>query len=200
MEGENSVTQTEFQTKIKELWPKINEAHLTKIVEMVEYNSEDERLRMIDLFASEYKVATAPPQASHFREIMRGANIRVGKKKPAVYAYKCDVCGQYYAGRKRYYDAYKSPCCGSSTNNDRLYCNPRSDVIYVQQPCVGDWDAYIPGNWKADCTCPRFKTYQKGTGPGCDSYGQYGSLKQCGSCLCRDCCEAYTREIEEMQP
>lgn len=158
-----------------------------------------------EVIIAKYRNKTAP-RVAIIKEMTAGITLK--KERGGTdqnYAYLCKKCHTFYRGRINFYDAYKCPVCGERTGDHPLVKNPQGRVIFVQVPCVGSWDGYVQGHEQEDedtkGTCPWFNgSYQDNTGPACESYGHFGSLMKCQECRCRGCCEAFTREREEMLP
>lgn len=194
------MNQEEFKLNLRQYYPKINPAHLEKICEIVEHNTDEERKSMLDTFVVEYKLVSSPPQVSHFEDIMKDQGKVIQRERPTVYAYRCAECGGLYAGSVSPHDVYKSPCCGGYSSHDRLIKNPHGKIQLIQSICAFGWNGYIQDKGEKNGSCPRYNPSAPiSSGAQCSSFGNYGILTNCSKCLCRDCCGEYSKEQDHLK-
>jgi hypothetical protein len=162
------------------------------------YSLEKVKTAIID--GRSYRTA---PNVSEIKKLCAGISLK--KTHSGIdqdYAYICKSCRTIYRGRIRFFDAYRCPVCGKETRNHSLVHKPKGKIYFVQDPCGCGWSGYLEGNIKdeGERSCPRYNPNHHGpSGPNCDSFGNYESIRGCESCLCRDCCKAFTREKETLQ-
>lgn len=148
------------------------------------------------------RVYNTAPNVPQIKKLCEGITLRKTRSgTDQNYAYKCKNCGTLYRGKIRFYDAYRCPVCGDKTKLHPLVKNPRGKIFSVQEPCGCGWSGYIGGNIKdeGDRSCPQYKPNHVGrSGPYCDAYGNYQSISGCEACLCRACCEEFTKEKETL--
>lgn len=191
------MTADKFGEKIKDHFPSTAPAHIFDMVDAVKWNSDEQRAALF-AFINEnhpYKGLTF----AKFRGLMKESGVRKLDRSVTDYAYRCQDCGQLYAGAREWFETYVCPAC-LGRNADIVDGPDRGSVRTYQKPCLSGWSGYIGGEEpKGPNICPVWGKGEYPYGPACTKYaGGAGTMEDCHYCSCRKCCEAMKAEEAEL--
>lgn len=195
------MTTMEFTTSIKSRWKDADIEDLTFIGKELDGYKEEDYERIYTEFRRTYPYNTAP-RVAHIVKAINSLGLKrsFARQDKSEYCYKCDKCGQLFAGRLSWNSVYCCPKC-YSREMTIIADQDRKEVVTYQEMCVCGWGDYQINNIennKGESRCDIWEKQRGAYGPVCDKFGNMrGSDKECQSCACRNCCNKYKEEKEQ---
>lgn len=184
------MTSLEFTQQLLDLWPKTNQAVVSKIEAKLNYYNQKD-IHELWKWTEEHYNQQSPPSYAHICGYIVDCGIHQTKflSHKRHYVFICLNCGEVYADKQQPLIALCCPVCLSEDRTVQEYDNQKHQVTTTQYKCFTN----NPDKQHKPFKCLMYG--QSGSyGPMCKSWSIQQNTPECKDCICIDCCRKLIAE------